>query len=81
MTNEIPAAAAIREQLMPLRHGALQRLAKLSGVPATTLAKIRDGETKNPGIDTVRMFVPHIAQARAGAEVRAQLEAQPAAVS
>lgn len=60
MDTAIPSAAQIRDLLAPMRHGPLQRLAKLSGVPFNTLVKIRDGETKNPGIETVRAFLPHI---------------------
>lgn len=36
----------------------MQELAKESGVPFTTLWKIRDGTTGNPGIETVRKFYP-----------------------
>lgn len=75
MTTEIPTAAQIRALLSPLRHGPMQRLARMSGVPFTTLTKIRGGETKNPGIDTVRAFLPHV-EAAAGEPVT-----QPAALS
>lgn len=34
----------------------MQDLAKAANVPFTTLWKIRMGETKNPGIDTVKKF-------------------------
>lgn len=60
METAIPSAEEIRDRLRPMRHGALQRLAKLSGVPFNTLTKIRDGVTKNPGIETVRAFLPHV---------------------
>ena len=36
------------------------RLAELSGVPATTIYKIKRGETENPGIETVRKFMRHV---------------------
>ena len=45
---------------MPLGHARLQALALASGVPFTTLWKVRSGETANPGIETVRKFLPHL---------------------
>jgi hypothetical protein len=39
-------------------------LSRLSGVPWTTLRKIRDGETPNPRLETVRQFLPHMAAVR-----------------
>jgi len=39
----------------------LERLEELSGVPATTIYKIKRGETENPGVETLRRFLPHIA--------------------
>lgn len=56
----IPSSADVANALQALRRGSLQRLAVLSGVPYRTLEKIRSGETKNPGIETVRAFLPHI---------------------
>lgn len=60
MNTPIPAASSVRAELEALGHAQMQRLAELSGVPFTTLWKVRNGETKNPGIETVRKFVPHI---------------------
>lgn len=37
----------------------LEELAKRSGVPFTTLYKIKREETTNPGIETVRKFMAH----------------------
>jgi predicted transcriptional regulator len=48
----------LRARLLPLGHSQLQKLALDSGVPFTTLWKIRSGETRNPGIDTARRFYP-----------------------
>lgn len=50
----------VRAQLAPLTHAQLQALAKASGVPFTTLWKVRSGVTKNPGIETVGKFLPYI---------------------
>lgn len=41
----------------------LEKLAELSGVPMTTIYKIKLGDTENPGLETVRKFAPHIAAA------------------
>lgn len=60
MISVVPTAAAIRQELVALSHAELQHLARLSTVPFTTLWKIRDGTTRNPGIETVRLFVPHL---------------------
>lgn len=40
----------------------LHELANASLVPFTTLIKVRSGETVNPGIETVRKFLPLLAQ-------------------
>jgi hypothetical protein len=68
MSIEIPPIAEIRAALQPLTLKQLDVLGALSGVPATTIAKIRRGETKNPGTETCRAFLPFIAAAQAPAE-------------
>ena len=65
MDSPIPSIADIRVALAPLTLKQLERLAELSGVPMTTIYKVRRGETGNPGIETVRAFAPYIAEARA----------------
>ena len=55
-TNFLPQAADVRALLERHSHADLQLLAVNSGVPFTTLYKIRDGTTSNPGIETVRKF-------------------------
>jgi hypothetical protein len=62
MSTPIPSAVDIRASLAALSLDQLDRLAELSGVPLPTLSKIRYGQTLNPGIETVRRFVPHIAE-------------------
>jgi predicted transcriptional regulator len=63
MDATIPAAVEVQATLKALSHSQMQELARLADVPFTTLWKVRSGETANPGIETVRKFVPHIEQA------------------
>ena len=60
MQQTIPSASEIRVRLKVLSHADLRVLSATSGVPFTTLWKVRSGETPNPGIETVRQFVAHI---------------------
>jgi predicted transcriptional regulator len=68
MASEIPSGVEIRATLLVLSHSQMQELSRLSGVPFTTLWKVRSGETKNPGIETVRQFASHIDAAKQNAE-------------
>jgi transcriptional regulator with XRE-family HTH domain len=61
MKSSIPSASDIRASLNQLRHAGLQRLAKDSGVSFSTLWRIREGMTDNPGLLTVNKLLPHIA--------------------
>lgn len=61
MELSIPSAEQVRAALAPLNLKQLDRLEKLSGVPATTIYKIKRGETPNPGVETLRKFLPFIA--------------------
>ena len=63
MLKQIPSAADVRVALSPLTHSQLAKLSDLSEVPFGTLWKVRTGVTKNPGIDTVRKFLPLIGKA------------------
>ena len=54
----------VRAKLASLDLAKLKHLAELSGVHWGTLYKIQRGETANPGVDTVRRFLPYVAQAR-----------------
>lgn len=67
MDITIPSAEEIRTSLERLTLGQIDRLGALSGVPAATIRKIRYGQTPNPGVETVRKFVPHIEAVRAEA--------------
>lgn len=64
MNESIPSAAEVAAALAQLTFAQLERLAYISGVPLTTVYKIKSGETTNPGIETVRKFAPFIAQAQ-----------------
>jgi len=61
MELTLPSAEQVRAALSPLTMKQLERLEELSGVPATTIYKIKRGETENPGVETLRRFLPHIA--------------------
>lgn len=63
MDNGIPSAQEVRDRLLRLDLAEVRKLAATSGVPFTTLWKVRAGETANPGLDTVRKFWPDLADA------------------
>ena len=46
--------------LLSLGHAQMQQMAQRSGVPFTTLWKLRSGETDNPRLETVRSLLPHL---------------------
>ena len=56
MIQELPSAEALAARLKSLKGVELEQLASKSGVPVSTLWKIRIGATPNPGIETVRKF-------------------------
>lgn len=60
MSIPVPSIEQIREALQPLTLKQLEALEKLSGVPATTIYKIKRGETTNPGVETIGRFLPHV---------------------
>ena len=55
-TANIPPIARVREKLGGLTKAQLEKISDASGVPTSTLMKIRHGVTQNPGIETVRAF-------------------------
>lgn len=65
MSTSIPPVAEVRDALKSLTLKQIDALARLSGVAAPTIYKIKNGQTDNPGIETVRKFMPHIAAALA----------------
>lgn len=58
MSYNIPTTTMIRRRLNMLTQAQLHQLANDTGVPYSTLVKIKYAETKNPGIETVRLFFP-----------------------
>lgn len=68
MDMSLPSVDQVRSQLLLLSYAGVKRLANRSGVPFTTLWKIRDGTTANPGIETVRQFWPELASPSKTAE-------------
>lgn len=60
MDTVIPASNEVRVKLARLGHAQTLELSRISGVPFTTLWKIRTGETENPRLDTVRQFWPYV---------------------
>ncbi len=62
MSTSIPPVASIRDRLAGLSHAQVQQLSRQSSVPFTTIWKIRDGTTENPGMETVRKFWAHVEQ-------------------
>ena len=64
MDNTLMSADDVRTVLGLLTQRQLERLSAASGVPLSTLGKIRRGDTLNPGLETVRKFFPHLPAAR-----------------
>lgn len=58
--NAIPSIETLRAALEPLTMRGLEELAAKSGVPFTTLYKIKLGTTRDPGLETVRKFAAHL---------------------
>ncbi len=60
MKERLPSTKQVRAMLRPLTLLQVQEVGRSSGVPWTTIYKIKRGETTNPGMDTVRKFLPHL---------------------
>lgn len=56
MSTDIPPISVVRARLLRMRDVEVDDLAVASGVPASTIRKIRQGVTPNPGFETVRKF-------------------------
>ena len=56
MNTDLPSAEAIQARLKLLKGVDIDALSSRSGVPTSTLWKIRNGHTPNPGLETVRKF-------------------------
>jgi hypothetical protein len=77
MDKPIPSAEDIRAALAPLSMKQLDELERLSGVPATTIYKIKRGETVNPGIETLGKFMPFVPQLLAAASALPPAQPEP----
>lgn len=60
MNCVLPTAAEVRDRLQQLPRRRVLDLSKSTGVPFPTLVKIRNGQTINPGVETVRQFWPEL---------------------
>lgn len=67
MNTDIPSVADVVSALRGLSMAQVERLHLFSGVPASTLIKIKFGQTGNPGLDTVNDFWPFIERAASDA--------------
>lgn len=64
MKWSIPSGAQVKALLRKLEYGELPGIAKAAGMPVSTIYAIRDhGGEPNPGVDTVRKFLPHLVKA------------------
>jgi predicted transcriptional regulator len=66
MESPIPSAEEVRSMLDGLTLKQMEDVALRSGVPFSTIYKIKRGETRNPGIETLRQFLPFVKRAREG---------------
>lgn len=60
MQSPIPSATDVRSKLEPLKLAELEALAERSGVPITTIIKVRNGQTANPRLETIRAIWPEL---------------------
>ena len=63
LNTDLPSTEHIRQALQALTYRQTAILSSTSGVPFTTLWKVRSGETLNPRIQTLRQFLPHLKKA------------------
>lgn len=60
MVDVLPSPEELRAMLAGMNYAAMERLSSVSGVPFHTIRKIRDGETKDPGLSTAHALWPHL---------------------
>lgn len=63
MASQIPSAADFRARLQKLSWSDLQALCIKHETPFSTVWKIRQGQTVDPGIEMVRHLWPHLPEA------------------
>jgi len=66
MQTDIPTPEQLRAKLEAMGAADMRRLADATQVPFHTLVKIRNGETTNPRLRTVRSLWPALNEAAAG---------------
>lgn len=59
----LPSTDDVRTRLKQLSFAEIRALCKDTGAPFTTVWKVREGETVNPGLETVRSFWPALLKA------------------
>ena len=57
MSYQIPSQQDVRNLLRGFKPAELQAIGDQSGVPLPTIMKIRQGITRNPGLETVRSIL------------------------
>ncbi len=62
MQPNLPSAVEIASLLNALSYTQMVELAQSSSVPLSTLFNIRNGTTRNPRLETIRMFLPFVAE-------------------
>lgn len=67
MITQLPSVEDVSVALATLTMAQIKALAAMTGVSERGLLKIRYGDTTNPGLATVRAFLPHIKAARRSA--------------
>lgn len=65
MSTVIPSPSEVRAKLAPMTLAQLEQLATDSGVPFTTLVKVRNGQTENPRLETVHAIWPRLLEREA----------------
>lgn len=60
-----PPTASVQKLLLRLDRPAVKQLAEASGTSFHTIWKIRQGIVTNPGIETVREFMPALLKMKA----------------
>jgi hypothetical protein len=61
---DIPSGSDIKRMLKAFKYADMLRVREASGVPVSTMRNIRDHEGEpNPGVNTVRKLLPHLAKA------------------
>ena len=60
MKQDLPSIDVIKSRLSDLNHAELNALVAASGVPFGTLMKIRQGDTKDPRLTTVRSILENL---------------------